>query len=133
MIVLPWMWLQAARKTGLFEADCRAVLETVLRDLPEPSIDAAEYRRLWGLCQDSRLAACQRAEAAEAQLAAVEAKFADAPPPPWLPEELSKALLRAGAAEDKLQRVQALLDQSQARYVLRDEVRAALTGGTHAD
>ena len=39
-----------------------------------PSLDAAEYRRLWGLCQESRLAACLRAETAEARVQALEAQ-----------------------------------------------------------
>jgi len=41
-----------------------------------PSLDAAEYRRLWGLCQESRLAACLRAETAEARVQALEAQLA---------------------------------------------------------
>ncbi len=48
-------------------------LEAALADVPEPSIDAAEYRRLWGKCMDSRLAACKAHEAAEAKLARVQA------------------------------------------------------------
>ncbi len=38
----------------------------------EPSLDAAEYRRLWGLCTESRLRACERAEAAEARVRLLE-------------------------------------------------------------
>ncbi len=56
-------------------------LDAALADVPEPSIDAIEYRRLWGKCMNSRLAACNAASAAEAKLAKArewaERKWAD--------------------------------------------------------
>ncbi len=50
----------------------------------------------------------------------IEKKYitgADVPAPPWLPEELSKALLRAGAAEDKLSRVREWYEKSDFRSI----------------
>ncbi len=51
--------------------EARQLLETALADVPELSFEASEYRRLWGKCMDSRLAACKAHEAAEAKLAKV--------------------------------------------------------------
>lgn len=52
-------------------ADARAVLEATLEHVNEPQLEAAEYRRLWTQCCESRNAACERADAAEAKLAAL--------------------------------------------------------------